>query len=54
MPSNYGVWPCERYDPEEITSNSHLSQQIEWKTLVGGEENWGGSREEEGALEEQR
>lgn len=38
MPSNYGVWPWERYDPGEITSNSHLSQQIEWKTLVRGEE----------------
>lgn len=37
MPSNYGVWPWERYDPGEITSNSHLSQQIEWKTLVRGE-----------------
>lgn len=29
LPSNYGVWPRERYDPGEITSNSHLSQQIE-------------------------
>lgn len=54
MPSNYGVWPWERYDPGEITSNSHLSQQIEWKTLVRGEEKRRDSREDERAQEEQR
>lgn len=38
MLSNYGVWSWERYDPREISSNSHLSQQIEWKTVVRGAE----------------
>lgn len=38
LPSNYGVGPRERYDLGEITSNSHLSQQIEWKTQRRGKE----------------
>lgn len=54
MPSNYGVWPWERYDPGEITSNSHLSQQIEWKTLVRGEERAEETREKKREQEQSK